>query len=90
MSVIVSDLPANREWILDERFGKVVPVGDAEALGTRSSIPSHTPTKRVRLPAAPERTHVATATLRPSSCALATCRWRCSVGSSSGLGDFGD
>jgi glycosyltransferase involved in cell wall biosynthesis len=30
--VVVSDLPANREWILDETFGKVVPVGDADAL----------------------------------------------------------
>jgi glycosyltransferase involved in cell wall biosynthesis len=31
--VIVSDLPANREWIIDESFGKIVAVGDAEALG---------------------------------------------------------
>lgn len=31
--VVVSDLPANREWILDEGFGEIVPVGDATALG---------------------------------------------------------
>jgi glycosyltransferase involved in cell wall biosynthesis len=31
--VVVSDLPANREWILDETYGSIVPVGDAEALG---------------------------------------------------------
>jgi L-malate glycosyltransferase len=30
--VIVSDLPANREWIVDDGFGWIVPPGDAEAL----------------------------------------------------------
>ncbi|MDX6451509.1 MAG: hypothetical protein QOH16_1558 [Gaiellaceae bacterium] len=30
--VIVSDIPQNREWIRDERFGSIVPVGDAGAL----------------------------------------------------------
>ena len=31
--IVVSDLPANREWILDEAYGRIVPVGDAERLG---------------------------------------------------------
>jgi len=31
--IVVSELPANREWILDETYGKIVPVGDADALG---------------------------------------------------------
>jgi L-malate glycosyltransferase len=31
--VIVSDLPANREWIIDRSYGGVVPVGDPEQLG---------------------------------------------------------
>lgn len=30
--VVVSDLPANREWIPDEDHGRVVPVGDSGAL----------------------------------------------------------
>lgn len=31
--VVVSDLPANREWITNETEGHTVPVGDASALG---------------------------------------------------------
>jgi glycosyltransferase involved in cell wall biosynthesis len=31
--IVVSELPANREWILDETYGGIVPVGDAERLG---------------------------------------------------------
>jgi len=30
--VIVSDIPQNREWVRDDRFGTIVPVGDADAL----------------------------------------------------------
>jgi glycosyltransferase involved in cell wall biosynthesis len=30
--VVVSELPANREWIPDEGYGKVVPIGDPAAL----------------------------------------------------------
>jgi glycosyltransferase involved in cell wall biosynthesis len=31
--IVVSELPANREWIIDESYGRIVPVGDAERLG---------------------------------------------------------
>jgi glycosyltransferase involved in cell wall biosynthesis len=31
--VVVSDLPANREWIFDESYGHIVPVGEPEPLG---------------------------------------------------------
>jgi glycosyltransferase involved in cell wall biosynthesis len=30
--LIVSDIPQNREWVQDDRFGTIVPVGDAVAL----------------------------------------------------------
>ena len=33
LPVVLSELPANREWAPDERFGLVVPVGDGAALG---------------------------------------------------------
>jgi glycosyltransferase involved in cell wall biosynthesis len=32
--LIVSDIPQNREWVRDARFGSVVPVGDASALAS--------------------------------------------------------
>jgi glycosyltransferase involved in cell wall biosynthesis len=32
--VVVSDLPANREWIRDQTFGQIVPVKDASALAS--------------------------------------------------------
>jgi len=33
--VIVSDIPANREWIVDERFGAIIPPRDPEALAAK-------------------------------------------------------
>jgi glycosyltransferase involved in cell wall biosynthesis len=30
--LVVSDIPQNREWVKDRRFGAIVPIGDAEGL----------------------------------------------------------
>lgn len=57
--VVVSELPANREWIPDESYGKVVPVGDAASLAAALGE------TLADLPAARERARKAAEHARP-------------------------